>query len=239
MICPNCGAPVCGKRCEYCGTWFVTEPEREEVRHREPAKKEEDSPCEWLPAARRDYERPPVFSRECGQKTDVAFPEDPLRSNGGVDSFLFFIVVYLVSMSFVFVIIGPVMVVILSVVFLVWVIAWVMERNTNYEKDCDAEALWDFYQQSPADAEKQYFDQWLGLTVYFSGFLNNPVDGTLVAGCASYRKDGTEFELVFFRNKGKEHLVPGQTVRILGRCKGLQEGRLRLEGCSVLEVSDP
>lgn len=29
--CPNCGAPITGKRCEYCDTWFV-DPVEEEKR---------------------------------------------------------------------------------------------------------------------------------------------------------------------------------------------------------------
>lgn len=36
--CPNCGAPITGKRCEYCDTWFV-DPVEEEKRKLEELEK--------------------------------------------------------------------------------------------------------------------------------------------------------------------------------------------------------
>jgi uncharacterized Zn finger protein (UPF0148 family) len=40
--CPNCGAPITGKRCEYCDTWFVdpVEEEKRKLEEQEKLKRE-------------------------------------------------------------------------------------------------------------------------------------------------------------------------------------------------------
>lgn len=41
--CPNCGAPIKGSRCEYCGTWFESPLPQINIVH-------EDRPCDVLGA---------------------------------------------------------------------------------------------------------------------------------------------------------------------------------------------
>lgn len=46
--CPNCGAPINGKRCEYCGTWFVDPTEIKNIDIQAPKHLNEDTLAELV-----------------------------------------------------------------------------------------------------------------------------------------------------------------------------------------------
>lgn len=225
MICPNCGAWTDGKQCEYCRTQLDAETGGEGSHHE---------------TGEESAKQAVVISSECFQKTKVDSPVDSLSGQTFgyimllIPFGVFYFICYQWDCNRFWELIKGIAYGVSGVFALVFLSLLWNVHCAKKAKKFGAERVWNFYRIAPADAARRFDRKWLNTTLIFTGFLNDPIDGKLVAGYASFQDGGSEFQLYFWQKDGKEHLIPGQSICVVGKCEGMKEKTLKLTDCFVL-----